>query len=493
MYYKPNRHVDVPGTDLLTWVFGNEASHDLDRPYHLDGLSIISPSTPKLAQIYYPLLFLAVIGTGAVFVGSNPGYKEIELTSLLETSKASLVITAPDLLPNVQIVTKKLNISDSRILVFAEAWDTPDGFRSWKELFQLGEDDWVQFDNERTAKETPVCLVSTSGTTGMPKMAVLSHHAWVALNCVIDDPSPKPYQIKRLVFLPMFHTFAAPLTHLAPLREGHTTYIMPRFSMSQFISIVERFGITEVLLVPPMIVEFVTSTCSKDFLKYIRFVWCGGAPLDSAIVKKMYRLLAADACIAQVYGMTEAGWISTLKWPERDESGSVGRLLPNVEAKLINERGVFVEEPDQRGQICVRGPRLMNGYLGNPKASADSFVDGWLKTGDIGRVDKQGRIFIVDRQKDLIKVRGWQVSPAELEGILRTHPHIIDAAVVGVQHNSSEAPKALVVRNSQSLSEDMVKAYIAELLVRYKHLDGGVCFVDSIPKSPSGKILRKLL
>lgn len=131
----------------------------------------------------------------------------------------------------------------------------------------------------------------------------------------------------------MFHTFAAPLTHLAPLREGHTTYIMPRFSMSQFISIVERFSITEVLLVPPMIVEFVTSTCSKDFLKYIRFIWCGGAPLDSAIVKKMYRLLAADACIAQVYGMTEAGWISTLKWPERDESGSVGRLLPNVEAK----------------------------------------------------------------------------------------------------------------------------------------------------------------
>lgn len=179
----------------------------------------------------------------------------------------------------------------------------------------------------------------------------------------------------------------------------------------------------------------------------------------------------------------------------------------------------------------MRGPRLMNGYLGNPKASSDSFIDGWLKTGDVGRVDKHGRIFIVDRQKvrcppatcsrdcwtdakifarisskvnhpsvllhdafiDQVVVRGWQVSPAELEGILRTHPHIVDAAVIGVQHNNSEAPKALVVRNSPLLSEDMVKAYIAELLVRYKHLDGGVCFVDSIPKSPSGKILRKLL
>lgn len=134
-----------------------------------------------------------------MFVGSNPGYKEIELTSLLETSTARLVITAPDLLPTVRAVTKKLRISDSNVLVFAEARDTPDGFRSWKEIFRHGEDDWVRFDDEEIAKGTPACLVSTSGTTGMPKMAVLSHQAWVALNCVIDDPTPKPYQIKRWV------------------------------------------------------------------------------------------------------------------------------------------------------------------------------------------------------------------------------------------------------------------------------------------------------
>ena len=133
----------------------------------------------------------------------------------------------------------------------------------------------------------------------------------------------------------MFHTFAAPMSHLAPLREGHTTYIMPRFSMTQFGSIVERFGINEVLAVPPILVNWVTSAGPKSFLGRIRFVYCGGAPLDSVTVKKMYRLLAPDACIAQVYGMTEAGWISTLKWPERDESGSVGKLLPNVEARCV--------------------------------------------------------------------------------------------------------------------------------------------------------------
>ncbi|KAI9791590.1 MAG: hypothetical protein M1816_003676 [Peltula sp. TS41687] len=249
---------------------------------------------------------------------------------------------------------------------------------------------------------------------------------------------------------------------------------MPRFSMSQFVETVERFGINEVLAVPPLLVTFITTTNPKAFLKNIRFVWCGGAPLDGATVKKMYKLLAPDACIAQVYGMTEAGWISTLNWPERDESGSVGRLLPNVEAKLINEHGVMVRESGQRGEICVRGPRLMSGYLGNPQATRDSFIDGWLKTGDVGMIDRKGHIFIVDRAKDIIKVRGWQVSPAELEGVLLAHPYILDAAVIGVKRNdSSEAPKAYVVRNTKSLSEEAVKAYIAALLVGYKHLDGG--------------------
>ncbi|KAG8526575.1 uncharacterized protein KY384_008776 [Bacidia gigantensis] len=473
MYYKPNRHLDVPSTDLLTWIFGNEDIHDTDRP------------------IYYPLIFLAVIGAGAIFVGSNPGYKELELTSLLETSKPNLIITAPDLLPAIQSVAKICHISTSKILTFAEQDETPKGFRSWTDLFKFGEQDWIRFDDLHTAKSTPACLVTTSGTTGMPKLAVLSHHAWVALNCVIDDPVPKPYDIKRLVFLPMFHTFAAPLSHLAPLREGHATYVMPRFSMSQFVDAVERFKINEIMVVPPMIVNFVSSTSPKAYLKNVRFVWCGGAPLDGAIMKKMYRLLAPNACIAQVYGMTEAGWISTSNFfPERDDSGSVGKLLPNVEAKLINSRGIFVQEAGKRGEICVRGPRLMNGYLGNAKASADSFIDGWLKTGDVGTVDKYGKIFIVDRQKAM---RGWQVSPAELEGILRCHPQVADAAVIGVQHDNSEAPKALIVRNTESLTEEDVKAYIAALLVRYKHLDGGVSFVESIPKSPSGKILRKLL
>ena len=149
------------------------------------------------SQIYYPLIFLAVIGAGGILLGSNPGFKELELTGLFKGSNPSLIITAPDLLPTVRGISKEFGIPDSKILVFGKALETPEGFNSWQELFRYGEDDWVRFDDEVVAKESGACLVTTSGTTGLPKLALLSHYSWVAFNSVVDDPLPKPYQIRR--------------------------------------------------------------------------------------------------------------------------------------------------------------------------------------------------------------------------------------------------------------------------------------------------------
>ena len=138
-----------------------------------------------------------MIGTGAVWLGSNPGYKEFELTNLFESAKPRLIITAPELLSTVQAVTRDLGIPDNKVLVLAEAHQTPEESRSWRDLLNSGEADWIRFDNERIAKETPACMVTTSGTTGLPKLAILSHYSWVAFNSVVDDPVPKPYEIKR--------------------------------------------------------------------------------------------------------------------------------------------------------------------------------------------------------------------------------------------------------------------------------------------------------
>lgn len=153
--------------------------------------------TDPFAQIYYSIIFLAVIGAGAVFVGSNPGYKEYELTNLVELSRPSLIITTPDLLPTVVTVTQELSMPSRKVLVFADEHDTLAGFDSWEKLFQYGEGDWVRFNSEQQSKETLACLAITSGTTGLPKMAMLSIHAWIGFNSCVEDPVQKPYNVKR--------------------------------------------------------------------------------------------------------------------------------------------------------------------------------------------------------------------------------------------------------------------------------------------------------
>ncbi|KAK0973524.1 hypothetical protein LTR54_017331 [Friedmanniomyces endolithicus] len=236
-------------------------------------------------------------------------------------------------------------------------------------------------------------------------------------------------------------------------------------------------------------------------LKSIRQATCGAAPLDKEQQARFKDLLAEDAQVTQVWGMTETTCITTMfRWPEDDVSGSVGMLVPHMEAKLVDDDGNNISAYDTRGEICIRGPCVIPGYFENGVANSASFLPGgWFKTGDVAFCDGRTlKWYIVDRKKELIKVRGFQVAPIELESVLLSHPGIDDAAVIGVHilREDGELPRAYIVRRpgiGDTLTAEDIRVYMSQKLANYKRLNGGVRFVESIPKNATGKILKRVL
>lgn len=262
-----------------------------------------------------------------------------------------------------------------------------------------------------------------------------------------------------------------------------------------------------------MVIQVINSPLSKKYsLASIRNSWVGAAPLAAEPQARFKALLRPDTPFNQVWGMSETSCIATMThYPEHDATGSVGDFLPNHDAKLVDDAGSDITAYDTRGELCVRGPLIVKGYFNNPEANHLAWdTDGYFHTGDVAvRRRETNQWYIVDRKKELIKVRGFQVAPAELEGVLLSHPLISDAAVIGVPaggahahahahddanaaYAGSELPRAyVVVKHGASLGEDPVHAYIKGKLAGYKQLAGGVRFVHAIPKNASGKILKK--
>lgn len=281
------------------------------------------------------------------------------------------------------------------------------------------------------------------------------------------------------------------------------TYVMRRFELESWMRNIERFQITEANMVPPMVIQVINSPLNKKYsLASIRNSWVGAAPLAAEPQARYKALLRPDTPFNQVWGMSETSCIATMvHYPEHDPTGSVGRFLPNHDAKLVDEEGRDITDYDVAGELCVRGPLIVKGYFNNPEANRLAWdEEGYFHTGDVAmRRRDNGLWYIVDRKKELIKVRGFQVAPAELEGVLLSHPGISDAAVIGVSagnasagEQGTELPRAyLVPKNSLDMTEKDVQSYMKERLAGYKQLVGGVKFVEAIPKNASGKILKK--
>ncbi|ETN44838.1 uncharacterized protein HMPREF1541_09713 [Cyphellophora europaea CBS 101466] len=471
-------------------------------------------------SLTYPLLILAIIGAGGLSVGTNPSYTRHELSHGVKVAKVKWVFAEPEILSNMTTALNENGIAvGQRLFVFdtVEGQKVPEGsgLKSWRTLLEYGEKDWITFDNEEISRETVAQLYYTSGTTGLPKCAQTTHRNLVAEHQMFYEAWPRSYRYRVILCMPFFHVGILPQVLVSAIKEGREAYVMRRFELENYLRYTKKYQITETFMVPPMVVSIVMSgfadekskTYKPEFsMRSVKNGTVGAAPLDGSMQKRFQALLSPGATFGQVWGMTETTSMAAIvPWDvSRKQSagkmenawGNVGRPLPCNKMKLIDEHGKDVTDQG-RGELCVKGPTVVKGYFENAKATQESWdSEGFFKTGDVLRLDKEtGLLFVEERVKELIKVRGFQVAPAELEGVLLSHADIIDAAVIGKKlENDAEAPKAFVVkRRGSSLTADDIQAHMKERLARYKQLEGGIQFVESIPKLPSGKILKRVL
>ena len=339
------------------------------------------------------------------------------------------------------------------------------------------------------------CLPYSSGTTGLPKGVMLSHANLVAN--VLQFNSATPWWTESdtfLAVLPFYHVYGLNVILNCSLARGATVVTMPRFDLEQFLGIVQTYKITAAYLVPPIVLLLARHAVVDAYdLSALRYLTVGAAPVSADVLRTTATRIGC--MLIQGYGMTELCGVSHVTTDDPDEmvTGTVGWLLPNTACKVVDVTSGSELGPGQSGEICIRGPQIMRGYLNRPEATrAMISADGWLRTGDIGYLDAQGRCYVVDRIKELIKYNAYQVAPAELEAVLISHPAVAEAAVIGVPNaTTGEIPKAFVVCRAE-VSAEALMAYIAERVAPYKKVRA-VAFVDEIPKSASGKLLRRVL
>ncbi|KAJ5238384.1 AMP-dependent synthetase/ligase [Penicillium chermesinum] len=529
MIFEPAERVELPTKDLLSYIF-DAPPYDQDKPVFSDvnnptrtiscnqarktirqliaGLRAAGFRPGECALIHsfndinYTLLVLAIIGAGGIFTGANPAYTANEIAHHLKASESTYAIVEPELLKQFHAGAKQAGLPAQNIWVFDNLGQAiPPGEKSWTKLREHGEEDWVRFNDLKTASETSAARLFSSGTTGLPKAVKITHYNLIAQHELAY--TDRPYEVSRLIALPVFHAAVAPVTHITTLKTGQTVYMMRRFELELFLQSIDKYNIPELSLVPPIVIAILMSPLSKKhpFLKKTRAAASGAAPLDKDVQARFRALMGDGSPFTQVWGMTETCCVATtFRYPEHDDTGSIGRLIPNLEAKLIDDNGNNISAYGVRGELCVKGPTVTPGYHNNPAANAESFdADGWFKTGDIAYCDEATKKwYIVDRKKELIKVRGFQVAPPELEAVLLAHPHIVDAAVIGITFPGAdtEFPRAYVVKRpgeGDKLTEEEVQKYVLERLAKYKALTGGVKFVDSVGRNASGKILKKNL
>jgi acyl-CoA synthetase (AMP-forming)/AMP-acid ligase II len=437
---------------------------------------------PNLPE--YAVAFHGVASAGGVNTTANPLLTEDELSKQLVDSGARLLVTVPELLEKATAAAQRSGVEE--VFVYGEADDA----MPFASLVQTRrEPPEVAID----PAEDVVALPYSSGTTGLPKGVMLTHRNLVANICQYLAIQMREGD-RVLAVLPFFHIYGLLLMMNAPLRLAGTVVTMPRFELAEFLRVIQHYCITRAFVVPPIVLALAKDPLVDRFdLSSLEFMNSGAAPLSTELEAACGTRLGCR--MTQGYGLTETSPV-THACPDElagQMPGTIGPAIPNTECRIVDVASDEDVPQGEPGELLIRGPQVMKGYLNQPAATANAIDrDGWLHTGDIARVDDQGVMRIVDRIKELIKYKGLQVAPAELEGVLLTHPAIADAAVIGIpDEQAGEIPKAFVVPSAPLTPED-VTAFVAERVAPYKKIRA-VELVEEIPKSPSGKILRRVL
>lgn len=443
---------------------------------HGDVVALYMPNLPE-----YAVIFHAVLRANATNTTANPLYTERELEHQLVDSGAKLLFTVAPFLETARAAGAAAGIDEVVVVGPSEGDEV-----TLADLLGEGA------APPRIAVDPAADLAAlpySSGTTGLPKGVMLTHRNLVA-NVLQTDPlfAIRPDDV-LIGVLPFFHIYGQTVIMNLGLRNGVPIVTMPRFDLEEFLGLIEEHRVTIANVVPPIALALAKHPAVDDAdLSSLRILMSGAAPLGAELAETVSKRLGVPTI--QGYGLTETSPVTHATPLERIKFGKIGLPVPGTETRIVDPE---TRADGTRGELWIRGPQVMAGYLNNEDATRHTIDgDGWLHTGDVAEVDEDGYFAIVDRLKELIKYKGFQVPPAELEAILINHPAIADCAVIGVpDEEAGELPKAFVVCSGE-VSDDEIVDYVAERVSPQKRIRL-VERIEAIPKSASGKILRRSL
>lgn len=441
-------------------------------------VALMAPNVPDYVTVFHGTAF-----AGGTVTTINPTYTAYETRKQLVDSGATLLVTVPAFAATAEEAIEGTGVT--RVVLIGE-----EGAAGLDALMGPPLAEQVPIDLARDV----VVLPYSSGTTGLPKGVMLSHRNLVANLAQCQSAIGIGEGDTTVAFLPFFHIYGMTVLMNGYLAAGGSLVTMPRFDLEQFLSLCAAHRPRILFLVPPVVLALSKHPMVDDYdLSGVKQIFSGAAPLGGELGEACATRLGA--VMTQGYGMTELSPVSHATPLDSPRAGASGLTVPNCEAKIVDPATRADLAPGEEGELWVRGPNVMLGYLNNAAATRDTITeDGWLRTGDLAIIDEDGYMFVRERVKELIKFKGFQVAPAELEAELVGHDDIADAAVLGrPDDEAGEVPVAFVVRAGQSLiTEEEIVAHLAGRLSSYKKLHA-VTFVDEIPKSASGKILRRVL